>query len=74
MAPFILRGVHLAGVDSVMAPRAVREAAWARLARDVDAARLDAMTTEIPLAAAPAAGADIVAGKVRGRLVVNVNA
>lgn len=74
VAPFILRGVHLAGVDSVMAPRAVREAAWARLARDVDAARLDAMTTEIPLAAAPAAGADIVAGKVRGRLVVNVNA
>ena len=74
VAPFILRGVTLYGVDSVMAPKALREEAWARLAKDLDLAKLDAMVREIPLAGAVAAGSDILAGKVRGRRVVNVNA
>jgi acrylyl-CoA reductase (NADPH) len=74
VAPFILRGVTLAGVDSVMAPRALRVEAWTRLARDLDPARLDAMTREIALAEAIPAAAEILAGKIRGRLVVNVNA
>jgi acrylyl-CoA reductase (NADPH) len=74
VAPFILRGVTLYGIDSVMAPKALREQAWARLAKDLDLAKLDSLVHEIPLAGAIAAGADILAGKVRGRLVVNVNA
>jgi acrylyl-CoA reductase (NADPH) len=73
VAPFILRGVTLAGIDSVMAPTALRVEAWARLARDLDPARLNNMTSDITLNAAIQAAADIVAGKVRGRLVVNVN-
>lgn len=74
VAPFILRGVTLYGIDSVMAPLARRQEAWARLARDLDLTKLDALTREIGLAEALQAGADILAGKVRGRLVVNVNA
>ena len=74
VAPFILRGVTLAGIDSVMAPRALREEAWSRLARDLDHARLAAMTREIPLAAAIPAAGELLAGSVRGRLVVDVNA
>jgi acrylyl-CoA reductase (NADPH) len=74
VAPFILRGVTLYGIDSVMAPKALREQAWARLAQDLDLRKLDSLVHEIPLAGAIAAGADILAGKVRGRLVVNVNA
>jgi len=74
VAPFILRGVTLAGIDSVMAPRALRVEAWARLARDLEAARLDAMTREISLADAIPAAAEILAGRIRGRLVVNVYA
>jgi acrylyl-CoA reductase (NADPH) len=74
VAPFILRGVTLAGVESVMAPRALREEAWSRLARDLDVAKLDAMTREISLADAIPAAADLLAGTVRGRLVVSVNA
>jgi acrylyl-CoA reductase (NADPH) len=73
VAPFILRGVTLAGIDSVMAPRAVREAAWARLALDLDAAQLSRMTREVGLADAIGLGAEILAGQVRGRVVVNVN-
>ncbi len=73
VAPFILRGVTLAGIDSVMAPRALREAAWARLARDLDVAKLDAMTQEVGLADAIGLGAQILAGQVRGRVVVDVN-
>ena len=73
VAPFILRGVTLAGIDSVMAPRALREAAWARLARDLDVARLEAMTQEVSLQEAIALGAQILAGQVRGRVVVDVN-
>lgn len=73
VAPFILRGVTLAGIDSVMAPRPLREAAWARLARDLDMAKLDAMTQEVGLQDAISLGSQILAGQVRGRVVVNVN-
>jgi acrylyl-CoA reductase (NADPH) len=74
VAPFILRGVRLIGIDSVMAPAAKRIAAWQRLASDLDSAKLDAITSEITLAEALARAPEILAGKVRGRLVVNVNA
>ena len=71
--PFILRGVRLLGVDSVMAPKARRLTAWARLARDLDPALLGVIANEIGLAEAIPAAADLLAGKVRGRIVVNVN-
>ena len=70
--PFILRGVTLAGVDSVMAPLALRRVAWERLARDLDPALLETMITEVPLAEAPAAAARLMAGQVRGRIVVKI--
>jgi acrylyl-CoA reductase (NADPH) len=73
VAPFILRGVSLLGIDSVMAPREARQAAWDRLARDLDAAALNRITTVIGLSEAINAGQDIVAGKIRGRVVVDVN-
>ena len=73
VAPFILRSVTLAGIDSVMAPRPLREAAWARLARDLDVGKLEAMTQEVGLADAIGLGAQILAGQVRGRVVVDVN-
>ena len=69
--PFILRGVALLGVDSVMAPMRLREQAWARLAVDLDPARLDTLTTEVPLSGAIDAAARLMAGQVRGRLVVD---
>jgi acrylyl-CoA reductase (NADPH) len=72
VAPFILRGVTLAGIDSVMAPTPLREAAWQRLARDLDPALLASMTEEIPLSAAVARAADLMDGKVRGRIVVHI--
>lgn len=74
VAPFILRGVTLYGIDSVMAPLARREAAWAQLATVLDRSKLAAITREIGLEAAIGAASDILAGQVRGRLVVNVNA
>jgi acrylyl-CoA reductase (NADPH) len=74
VAPFILRGITLYGIDSVMAPRAKRLAAWNALASELDPAKLDAMTHEVPLAGALATASDILAGKIRGRVVVNVNA
>ena len=74
VAPFILRGVTLYGIDSVMAPLAPREQAWARLARDMSADTLEAVATDITLAQAPEVAADVLAGKVKGRLVVDVNA
>jgi acrylyl-CoA reductase (NADPH) len=73
VAPFILRGVSLLGVDSVMAPRELREPAWERLARDLDPAALDRISKSIGLAEVPGAAQDIVSGKIRGRLVVDVN-
>ncbi|MDB5917868.1 MAG: oxidoreductase [Massilia sp.] len=74
VAPFILRGVKLIGIDSVMAPRARREAAWRRLASDLDPGKLATITSEIPLLDAIAKAAELLAGTLRGRLVVNVNA
>jgi len=73
VAPFILRGVTLAGVDSVMAPMALRERAWARLAQDLEPDRLRALTREIRLGEAIDAGRRIVEGGMRGRVVVDVN-
>ena len=73
MAPFILRGVSLLGIDSVMAPRPPRLAAWNRLAKDLDPALLDVIATDIGLADAIGVAADLLAGKVRGRVVVDVN-
>ncbi|MCI4592349.1 oxidoreductase [Sphingobium sp. BYY-5] len=71
--PFILRGVRLLGIDSVMAPRAPRMAAWERLGRDLDPALLDLIAEEIGLEQAVAAASDLLAGKVRGRIIVDVN-
>ncbi|WP_372827534.1 MDR family oxidoreductase [Polaromonas sp.] len=70
--PFILRGVTLAGIDSVMAPLARRQQAWDRLATDLDPSRLEAMIEEVPLARAAEKAADLTAGKVRGRVVVKI--
>ena len=70
--PFILRGVTLAGIDSVMAPLAKREQAWQRLARDLDLALLERITEEIALTDAVARAHDLMDGRVRGRLVVRI--
>jgi len=69
VAPFILRGVTLAGVDSVMAPLEARREAYDLLARDLDASALDRITETRPLADAPAIADDVLAGRVRGRIV-----
>jgi acrylyl-CoA reductase (NADPH) len=74
VAPFILRGIALLGIDSVMAPMARREEAWSRLAADLDRAKLDALTTEVPLADAIAHAQRLMAGQVRGRIVVRTRA
>lgn len=74
VAPFILRSVKLIGIDSVMAPRAKRITAWQRLANELDATKLATITQEITLAEAIVRAPDILAAKVRGRLVVNLNA
>ncbi len=72
VAPFILRGVSLLGIDSVMCPIILRKAAWARLASDLDHAKLAEITHEIGLDEVIAAGAKILAGQVRGRIVVKI--
>lgn len=72
VAPFILRGVSLLGVDSVMAPKPLRIEAWNRLAQELDHAKLASMTSTIPLEAVVEAGERIVAGQVRGRVVVDI--
>lgn len=72
VAPFILRGVCLLGIDSVMCPIDPRKAAWQRLASDLDRSKLAEITTEIPLAEVPEWGAKILAGQVRGRIVVKI--
>jgi acrylyl-CoA reductase (NADPH) len=72
VAPFILRAVSLLGIDSVMRPLADRRAAWGRLATDLDRGKLAEMTSEIGLAETIAAGAKIVDGQVRGRIVVKI--
>ncbi len=73
VAPFILRGVSLLGVDSVMAPQTLREPAWSRLARDLDASALERMSRVIGLADTLAAAQEILNGTIRGRVVVDVN-
>ena len=70
--PFILRSVTLAGVDSVMAPLVKRQQAWDRLALDLDLAKLESMIEEVPLAQALEKAAELMAGKVRGRVVVRI--
>jgi acrylyl-CoA reductase (NADPH) len=72
--PFILRGVTLRGIDSVQAPMALRERAWARLEQDLDLALLDKMTVVKKFDDLPQLATDILAGQVRGRVVIDVNA
>ncbi len=72
VAPFILRGIALLGIDSVMCPRPLRMAAWKRLANDIALDKLAAMTRTIQFADVPATGAAIIAGEVRGRVVVEI--
>ncbi len=73
VAPFILRGVTLAGIDSVIAPKAKRIVAWDRLARDLDRAKLAAMTTTHPIAKVQELAPEILAGRVRGRVVLEIS-
>ncbi|MEA2837735.1 MAG: acrylyl-CoA reductase [Bradyrhizobium sp.] len=72
VAPFILRGVSLLGIDSVMCPNPLRKAAWARLASDLDKSKLTEITHEIGLDEVIAWGGKILAGQVRGRIVVKI--
>jgi acrylyl-CoA reductase (NADPH) len=72
VAPFILRGVCLLGIDSVMCPIELRKAAWARLATDLDPAKLAEITQEIALDQVIEAGAQVLAGQIRGRMVVKI--
>jgi acrylyl-CoA reductase (NADPH) len=72
VAPFILRGISLLGIDSVQMRRARRLQAWDRLARNLDVKKLASMTSTIKLADVPKAANDILAGKVRGRIVVEI--
>ena len=72
VAPFILRGVCLLGIDSVMCPIELRKVAWSRLASDLDPGKLIEITHEIGLGEVVAAGAKILAGQVRGRIVVKI--
>ena len=72
VAPFILRGITLYGVDSVMAPQSKRQEAWRRLASDLEVAKLDAITTEIGLDDVVSVAAELLQGRVRGRVVVKL--
>ena len=74
VAPFILRGVTLVGIDSVMCPRADRLVAWQRLGTDLDASKLNLITNEIGLAEAIPMATRLIDGQIRGRVVVDVNA
>jgi acrylyl-CoA reductase (NADPH) len=71
--PFLLRGVKLVGIDSVMCPMPERQEAWHRLAADLPLEKLDAMTETVPLAALPELASRILKGETRGRVVVDVN-
>ena len=73
VAPFILRGVTLAGIDSVMCPRPERFEAWRRLGSDLDIAKLDMISQEIGLTEVLPMAAKLISGEVRGRIVVAVN-
>jgi acrylyl-CoA reductase (NADPH) len=72
--PFILRGVNLLGIDSVMCPKPRRIEGWRRLARDLPLAKLDAMTTVEPMSKVPELAQEILKGHIRGRVVIDVNA
>ncbi len=72
--PFLLRGVNLLGIDSVMCPKPRREVAWARIVRDLPMEKLDAMTSVVPLAALPDLAGEVLKGATRGRDVVGVKA
>src|SRR5690606_11214536 len=72
VAPFILRGVTLVGIDSVMCPRAERLEAWRRLAQDLDPSLLEAMTQRRSLSAAIRVAEKLLAGAVRGRVIVPI--
>lgn len=74
VAPFILRGITLAGIDSVMAPKEKREEAWKRLAADLDMKKLEALSFRAKLDDVPKLATEILAGNVRGRAIVDVNA
>ncbi len=71
--PFILRGVTLAGIDSVNAPMAIRQKAWARLATDLDLDKLASTITQVGLSDVPRIAAEMLEGRVRGRTLVDVN-
>lgn len=73
VAPFILRGVTLAGIDSVICPRADRLEAWRRLGADLDITKLDMISSEISLAEAIPAATKLINGEIRGRIIVDVN-
>lgn len=73
VAPFILRGVTLAGIDSVMCPRSERLEAWRRLALDLDASKLEMLSNEIGLSEAIPVAGDLLEGKVRGRVLVDIS-
>ena len=70
--PFILRGVSLLGIDSVMAPRALREKAWSRLVGDLDTAKLESLSTTIGFDAIVETATALLEGKVRGRVVIDM--
>jgi acrylyl-CoA reductase (NADPH) len=72
VVPFLLRGVNLFGIDSVMCPRDERIEAWQRLVRDLPLDRLERMTQTVPLSALPQMAPQILQGAVRGRTVVDV--
>jgi acrylyl-CoA reductase (NADPH) len=72
VAPFILRNVALLGVDSVMAPKALRLEAWGRLARELDLDKLAAMMSTVSLEQVIQAGREIVEGRIKGRVVVEI--
>jgi acrylyl-CoA reductase (NADPH) len=72
VAPFILRGVSLLGIDSVMAPKAIRLEAWRRIANDLDHKKLAALSRSIRFDGIVAAAQDIVEGRIRGRVVVEM--
>lgn len=73
VAPFILRGVRLIGINSVYQPAAARDKAWALIAKDLDMAKLETMTNEISLDDVPKAAQDILDGRVRGRTLISLN-
>jgi acrylyl-CoA reductase (NADPH) len=73
VAPFILRGVSLLGIDSVMAPKGKRMTAWKRLARDLNTDALESIAKEVGLGEAIASAGELMDAQVRGRIVVDVN-